>query len=113
MTIVGAMQGPIHHYAYKWMDRVFAVVNLKNVTIKILLDQLIMSPVCILQFIYCCNLLEGENLQKTKHEILTKGIFIYTVCVNFYVNYILFNYTLISGGLDLLAACSILKLLLY
>lgn len=79
MTIVGAMQGPIHHYAYKWMDRVFAVVNLKNVTIKILLDQLIMSPVCILQFIYCCNLLEGASLQKTKDEVLTKGIFIYTV----------------------------------
>ncbi|CAD7002853.1 unnamed protein product [Ceratitis capitata] len=36
MFVVGSLQGPLHHFVYKWMDYVMPVANLKNTFRKIL-----------------------------------------------------------------------------
>lgn len=47
--------------------------TLKAVTQKVLTDQLIGSPICILLFFLTISVLEGETWEKTRHELLVKG----------------------------------------
>lgn len=77
MFIVGALQGPMHHYVYRWMDTVMPVQTLKNITRKILIDQFVMSPICILMFFYSACFLEHKSLEETNDEILEKFHYIY------------------------------------
>ncbi|XP_058975737.1 mpv17-like protein 2 [Musca domestica] len=77
MFIVGALQGPLHHYVYNWMDKVMPVANLRNVVKKILIDQLFMSPICIFIFFYSACYLERKTLAETNDELRDKFAFIY------------------------------------
>ncbi|XP_075162298.1 mpv17-like protein 2 [Haematobia irritans] len=77
MFIVGALLGPLHHYVYAWMDKVMPIANLKNIVKKILIDQLIMSPACILIFFYSACYLERKNVKETNEELRQKFLFIY------------------------------------
>lgn len=79
MFIVGALQGPLHHYVYNWMDKIMPVANFKNVIKKILIDELIMSPLCIFIFFYTACFLERKNLKETNDEIKEKFLFIYLI----------------------------------
>ncbi|KAG4073952.1 hypothetical protein HA402_014157 [Bradysia odoriphaga] len=93
MFVVGAIQGPINHFFYGWMDRVIKVVNLKNVSKKIVLDQLIMAPACIVAFFYSAGMLEGQSASACTDELKSKFLTIYradwavwpiTQFINFY-----------------------------
>lgn len=77
MFIVGALQGPMHHYVYNWMDKIMPVANLRNVIWKILIDQLFMSPACILIFYYTACYLEKKTIRETNDELKEKFLFIY------------------------------------
>ncbi|XP_061399485.1 mpv17-like protein 2 [Musca vetustissima] len=77
MFVVGALQGPLHHYVYNWMDKVMPVANLGNVVKKILIDQLFMSPMCIFIFFYSACYLEKKTLKETNDELREKFLFIY------------------------------------
>lgn len=79
MFLVGAIQGPINHYFYGWIDRAIRTVNLKNVSKKILLDQLIMSPVCIVAFFYSAGLVDGQSTNECTDELKSKFLTVYTV----------------------------------
>lgn len=79
MFVVGALQGPLHHYVYNWMDKVMPVANLRNTVKKILIDQLFMSPACIFIFFYSACYLERKTLKETSDEIREKFLFIYVM----------------------------------
>ncbi|EDW68906.1 mpv17-like protein 2 [Drosophila virilis] len=77
MFVAGALQGPLHHFVYNWMDRVMPHRSFRNIVNKILIDQLFMSPACILIFFYTVCYLEGQTLQATHKELLAKFPYIY------------------------------------
>lgn len=79
MFAVGSIQGPINHYFYGWLDRAIRIVNVKNVSKKILLDQLIMSPVCIVAFFYSAGLLDGQSTNESTDELKSKFLTVYMV----------------------------------
>lgn len=79
MFVVEALQGPLHHYVYNWMDKVMPVANLRNTVKKILIDQLFMSPACIFIFFYSACYLERKTLKETNDEIREKFLFIYVM----------------------------------
>ncbi|XP_002134997.1 mpv17-like protein 2 [Drosophila pseudoobscura] len=77
MFVAGALQGPLHHYVYNWMDRIMPARTMKNIAKKILIDQLVMSPACILIFFYSVCYLEGQTLECTNNELIGKFPYIY------------------------------------
>lgn len=79
MFIVGALQGPLHHFVYNWMDKVMPVANFKNVMKKILIDELLMSPACIFIFFYSACFLERKTFKETNDELKEKFLFIYFI----------------------------------
>lgn len=82
--MVGAIQGPIQHYFYGWIDRAIQTVTMANVGKKILLDQLIMSPVCIVAFFYPAGLLQGQDMSSCNAEIKAKFLEVYMVGLTCY-----------------------------
>lgn len=79
MFIVGAIQGPMHHYFYCWLDRVYRGSSGGFVTKKILYDQLVMSPACIVAFFYSAGWLEGRTTQDCTDELQKKVVRVYLV----------------------------------
>lgn len=79
MFLVGSIQGPIHHYFYAWMDRTIKAVSLVNVSKKVLLDQVFVSPVIILAFLYPAGLLNDQNMKQCNEEVANKFGKIYAV----------------------------------
>lgn len=77
MFIVGAAQGPLHHYFYGWLDRAYLGATIKTTTIKILYDQLIMSPVCIAAFFYTAGWLDGKDTSGCTDEFQSKFKIVY------------------------------------
>ncbi|KAH8296822.1 hypothetical protein KR054_011752, partial [Drosophila jambulina] len=77
MFVAGALQGPLHHYVYNWMDRVMPVRSMVNIMKKILIDQLVMSPACILIFFYSICYLEGQSMDDTNKELISKFPYVY------------------------------------
>ncbi|KAM8709268.1 hypothetical protein ACLKA7_016126 [Drosophila subpalustris] len=77
MFVAGALQGPLQHYVYKWMDRAMPHPTFINIMKKILIDQLFMSPACIVIFFYSICYLERQTLQETNDELISKFPYIY------------------------------------
>ncbi|XP_016932564.4 mpv17-like protein 2 [Drosophila suzukii] len=77
MFVAGALQGPLHHYVYNWMDRIMPARTFQNILKKILIDQLFMSPACILIFFYSICYLERQTLEATNQELITKFPYVY------------------------------------
>lgn len=72
MFVVGAAQGPLHHYFYGWLDRTYFGATIKITTIKILYDQFIMSPVCIIAFFYTAGWLNRKDNSQCTEEFQSK-----------------------------------------
>lgn len=79
MTIVGVGYGPLHHYFYMGIHKLWPVVSVVSVTKKIMADQFIMSPSCIVYFFYVAGLLEKKNLPECTDELLDKCVELYAV----------------------------------
>ncbi|KAH8380343.1 hypothetical protein KR009_010123 [Drosophila setifemur] len=77
MFVAGALQGPLHHYVYNWMDRIMPARTFQNIIKKIMIDQLFMSPACILIFFYSVCLLERQTLEATNKELISKFPYVY------------------------------------
>ncbi|XP_016993408.2 mpv17-like protein 2 [Drosophila takahashii] len=77
MFVAGALQGPLHHYVYNWMDKVMPARTFQNILKKILIDQLVMSPACILIFFYSICYLERQTLEATNQELISKFPYVY------------------------------------
>lgn len=79
MFITGLAFGPIHHYFYAWMDRILPGKSMNAISKKILLDQCVMSPVCIATLFYTMGVLEGKHIQSSTDELKSKFVEIYMV----------------------------------
>lgn len=93
MFLVGTVQGPLHHYFYGWLDKKYVGATLRITTIKILYDQLVMSPVCIIAFFYPAGWLFGQTTNECTKEFQSKFVRVYitdwivwpgTQFINFY-----------------------------
>lgn len=79
MFIVGSIQGPMHHYFYGWLDRIYRSSSGAHVTKKILYDQFVMSPACIVAFFYPAGWLEGRSTKDCTDELGRKVVRVYLV----------------------------------
>lgn len=84
MTAIGVPLGVAQHFFYKYMDLVLPHRTLFSVSKKIILDQLIASPVCIVIFFYGLGMLEKGTFESTKNELKEKFFPIYMVCLNYF-----------------------------
>lgn len=79
MFLVGSLQGPMHHYFYGWLAKIMPQATVKNALKKILWDQFVMSPACILMFFYPACLLEKKPFYEATLEIKEKFLTVYVV----------------------------------
>lgn len=77
MFVVGAAQGPLHHYFYGWLDAKYAGATMKTTTIKILYDQVVMSPMCIVLFFYSAGWMYGQGNAECTRELKSKFMTVY------------------------------------
>lgn len=90
MLVCGAIQGPLHHYFYQWMDNIMPAVSMKTTIYKILLDEGIASPLCLLLFFYPACLMEGKTLSESTNEIKSKFLTIYLVTSSESIGFLLY-----------------------
>lgn len=77
MFVVGAIQGPMHHYFYGWLDTKYAGATLRTTSIKILYDQMVMSPLCIVQFFYSAGWMYNQSNTACWQELKDKFLIVY------------------------------------
>ncbi len=73
----GATSGVLCHYWYLWLDAFLPGAALRVVGKKILLDQLLFSPVCIAACLGASCVLDGSSVRQMREEILQKGSRLY------------------------------------
>lgn len=78
VAITGFLVGPFCHFWYLFLDRWLPGRTLKIVAQKLLVDQLICSPIAITSFLSVTTYLEGKRGQEFKNELMEKGKTLYT-----------------------------------
>lgn len=77
MTAVGTIQGPMHHYYYGYVDRLFPKSDGRSVFSKIMADQFVASPLFIFSYFYIAEFFEGKTLVQANEEIKDKFLTVY------------------------------------
>lgn len=93
MLLFGLAVGPVHHYIYINLNKYLPGRSMANIAKKILTDQLLIGPLCILLFFSGLGVLEGKSLDSINSEIKSKFLVVYkmdwviwppTQFINFY-----------------------------
>lgn len=77
MALSGLTVGFLCHHWYLWLDRFMPGRTLRIVAKKVIVDQLVLSPVQICVFFTTVGVLEGNNLKEVGREIIHKGHHLY------------------------------------
>ncbi|XP_026199258.1 mpv17-like protein 2 [Anabas testudineus] len=72
MFVVGCSMGPLLHYWYYWLDKVYVGKALKTVGKKVLADQLFGSPVIGMWYFLGMDIMEGHTLSEGWQEFRNK-----------------------------------------
>ncbi|KAJ8897027.1 hypothetical protein PR048_002373 [Dryococelus australis] len=73
MSVSGLTVGILCHHLYKYMDRTFPGRTLSTVMKKVVIDQLVSSPLCIGLFFITLAFLEGSSVDEFVAEVRQKG----------------------------------------
>ncbi len=74
----GLFIGPTCHYWYQFLDKFFPGKALRMITKKIILDQIIFSPVNIAMFLVIMGYQEGSSKEQIKTELIRDGADLFT-----------------------------------
>ncbi|XP_056009090.1 mpv17-like protein 2 isoform X2 [Ostrea edulis] len=74
VAAAGFVIGPFLHYWYMYLDRFFPGRCLRIVTKKVVIDQIICSPIVIALYLYTTSLFEKKSLSEINTEILPKSV---------------------------------------
>ncbi|XP_071491931.1 mpv17-like protein 2 [Diadema antillarum] len=77
MFTLGAMLGPFNHYWYVYLDRILPGTMASTVVRKIVLDELIGSPILITLFFLGLGTLDGKPLDKSVDLVKDKFVTVY------------------------------------
>ncbi len=69
----GMTSGFLCHFWYNYLDKILPGKSLKIVTRKILYDQILFSPVCILSCLVVASIIDQHSSERAYKEILSKG----------------------------------------
>lgn len=79
MFIMGLAIGGVSHYFYTWMGNIMPDRSMSTTRKKIILDQILMSPFCIIIFFYGMGLMESKKIPECTAEIKKKFLSVYMV----------------------------------
>jgi len=77
LTLIGLCLGPLNHGWYRFLDRAYPSIQAAAIGKKILLDQIIASPLLIVFFLTGSGLMQKQTLSECGEEIRNKFITIY------------------------------------
>ncbi|XP_076171471.1 mpv17-like protein 2 [Ptiloglossa arizonensis] len=73
MAVSGMSVGIICHYWYKYLDNRLPGRTINTVLKKVVIDQIVCSPLCITMFFLTLGILEKNNWSELKSEIISKA----------------------------------------
>lgn len=74
VAAAGFVIGPFIHYWYKHLDRIFPGRSMRTVTKKVVIDQVICSPIVIALYLYTTSLFEKKTIHEINKEMMPKSI---------------------------------------
>lgn len=77
MALSGTTVGVVTHYWYKYLDRRLPGKAFSTVIKKVVIDQLVCSPITIATFFVTLGLLENSTKQQILQEIKSKAVRLY------------------------------------
>jgi len=77
LTLTGCTVGPCFHFWYQTLDRAFPGRTISVIAKKVLLDQIVFSPICLSVFFTTLGFLDWSSFREIGHDIYNKGMVLY------------------------------------
>lgn len=77
MALTGLPVGVLCHFWYNFLDQRMPGRTLRRVVQKVVIDQILFSPICISVFFITLGVLEHSKVSRVKKEIVQKGWMLY------------------------------------
>lgn len=77
VAAAGFVIGPFIHYWYKYLDQIFPGRCMRTVTKKVVIDQIICSPIVIALYLYTTSFFERKTVKEINKEVMPKSVALY------------------------------------
>ncbi|XP_005092850.1 mpv17-like protein 2 [Aplysia californica] len=77
MAVCGFLAGPVAHYWYILLDRWLPGRCARTIVKKVILDQLVCSPIFIGLYLVSIGILDDKKWELLKEEFATKGVWLF------------------------------------